>query len=415
MVRRLASPFAVVALVWAIAGLPYLFRTPDTLRAHDAGAHIAYTRTIMEQGRLPTVSDTYQGWQPPLYYLAASTILPNSDLHTTAVRVVSWLFGLCTLALVYYNLRRFAVARLASVVALVFLATTPKFVMYFTTYNNDAAVGVLAVAIVTLLLGLRGRWVPWQALALWALAVVAINVKLTVGALFAAIFVLLALDWWTRPARRREIGLLILLGVSVPLTLLTWILLHNLPTSGELLPTPLGLIPADFALIDPPWRALTPPALMNGEWVDPYGYSAVVDGVRWKASNFWSFHFVTSIYGEYIWMSPPAAVFWGLVWVHAIVLFVAVGEVRRSAVTTEMGALAALGVIFLIPYPMLDPYTPNMDFRFIAWTWLPYTVLLASAIARRAERAVPVGLYLVLAVGAVLHLAVVFAPESCCW
>jgi len=412
--RRLASPFLLVALVWAVVALPYLFRTPDTLRAHDAGAHIAYTQTLIEDQRLPTFEDTFESWQPPLYYAVMSAVAPGSDLHTTGVRLVSWLFGLGTLWCIHRNCRRLGVPELAAVLALIFLATTPKFVMYFTTYNNDAAVGFIAVAMITLFLQLRERWVTWQVAALWLLAVTAINVKLSVIVLFMAMLFVLGVDWWTRPERRRQTATLVVIGLSVPLAILPWMLLHNLPATGSLLPA-YTEIPAEFALLDPTWRVLTLPGITNGEWIDPYGYSQAVDGVRWKANNYWSFLFVTSIYGEYIWSSPPAQVFWSLAWIHGTVLFVALREFGRNALTVDMGTLLVTAVLLLIAYPTVAPYTPNMDFRYIGWAWLPYTVLLASALSSRPERRVPAWLYIILGVGVALHLAVVFFPESCCW
>jgi 4-amino-4-deoxy-L-arabinose transferase-like glycosyltransferase len=44
-------------------------RNYNTWWADDGGAHIAYTKTILEKQRLPTFEETYLSWHEPLYYL----------------------------------------------------------------------------------------------------------------------------------------------------------------------------------------------------------------------------------------------------------------------------------------------------------------------------------------------------------
>lgn len=416
--RRLAHPFLIVAVLWALVGLGYLSRTPDTVRSHDVTAHMAYARTLIETGQLPTFEQSYESWQPPLYYYVASAIAPRSSFHATAVRLVSWLLGLVSLGLLYFSLRRLRIAAVAAIAALVFLATTPKFVFYFTTYNNDALVGALAIAVITVFLMLRERWIAWQAALLWAAAAVALNAKLSVVILFAVLAVVLIYDWFERPERRGTTGRLALIGLSVPLSLLPWMVLHLLPTTGSVLPhLPPTLPGSEYHLIEPAWRALSLPAITNGEWIDPYAYGATLDGVRWKAQNFWSFLFVTSIYGEYSWSSPPHAVFWGLVWLHLLVLLVVVRRLLRSEDALVMGRLFVFSVIALISLPMVGPFSHNMDFRYISWAWFPFVALLGSALVERPDRRYPVtwGLGLVLGLATILHLLVLFSGESCCW
>ncbi len=52
----------------------YVEGTPATLRAHDFQGHMDYLGFVLEHGRIPTATQGFQGYQPPLYYFIAAPI-----------------------------------------------------------------------------------------------------------------------------------------------------------------------------------------------------------------------------------------------------------------------------------------------------------------------------------------------------
>lgn len=409
--------FLLIVVIWAAIGIPYLFRTPYYVRSNDVPAHLGFVQVLAKEHRLPTNAETYQSWQPPLFYEIAARLAPSSPNHTAYVRLLSWATGILFLLAILMFMVELKVPPLAVALALAFLVTTPKFVMVFTSYNNDILANTLGVWIVYLVWQLRKKWSTRLAWLLFILAAAAINTKLTMVTLFASLAVLLVIDAVLKP-RQRQVNLKLAgLGLAGLLTILPWMALHNLPASGSLLPTPFAMMPEGMRFYRSPITILEPPGLKIGQWATPFLYQPPITGLQWKGQNFWSAVFVTSIYGENAFSKPAVWVFWTLDALYLLALMAAIWATGLSNKTKWFGYLFGLGILFFILYPLSAPYISNMDWRYIAWAWLPLTLLWAVATQKitKSGRLAQLGLAVFLVTAIILNLAVVFTAQSCCW
>lgn len=53
----------------------YFFATPYHIRANDVDGHIEYAHFILDHGTLPGMRDTWESFQPPLYYLVSAGMM----------------------------------------------------------------------------------------------------------------------------------------------------------------------------------------------------------------------------------------------------------------------------------------------------------------------------------------------------
>jgi hypothetical protein len=386
--ESLAAVLGVLAL-WGILGIVFVRTSADDAFSHDFDAHLEYTRLIAREHRLPSPIEARETFQPPLYYLLASLLRPQAADHVRWVRLASVALGGVTLALVACALGRLAVGPIVTATILLFLATTPKFLFLFTSYNNDALATPMAVAVAVLA---HRLWRGWR----WPLGGLLVAVvgagaytKSTVLFAVAAIGTVVALAGVKQEpgeGRRSAVRILGALALGVG-CFAPWAVLHNHRLSGSLFPVPCEQMPAGLLLPEAPLRTiLTPPGITSGEWADPFTHQW--DETDNKKSSYLAYLFVTSVLGEFNLTEPGEQAVWLLLWLH---LFVYVWAVRRAwraaAGRAALGALVLTFVLFA-SYLFRCPYAPCMDYRFVAWTWLPWAVVYAQAL-RAAERLAP--------------------------
>jgi hypothetical protein len=404
----------VVLALWTVLALLYSLRTGDRERTHDLGQHLRYTRILAGEHRLPDPREFLPAHHPPFYYLVNGLLAPQSPRHVFYVRILSVVYGQITLAVLALLLRELRVRPLVQLFSLAFLATTPKFVFVFTTYNNDSMATMLSVAMMVVCLKLVKRWRWSSAALLFALSVVGIYTKLT------ALNVLLVCALLTGCAgyrswipRTNAVRVLVLL-LSCGITLLPWLWFHNFARTHEFLPFNshgmhhMRLEKSALRVV------LTPPGVTDGEWSDPYSHLAEAQGT--KRGSLLAYLFTTSVFGEFKFLEPAHAIAWTLVWIH---LLVYLSGLRRSLASheTRLGlAVIALGVLSVARLVVHAPWSCNMDFRYIAWTWTGWTVLYAAALQRslvtRKRACWSSGLVWLMAVGVGMHVYFLLHAES---
>jgi len=383
-----AAVLGVLAL-WGTLGVVFVRITPDDAFSHDFEAHLEYTRLVAREHRLPSPTEARETFQPPLYYLLASLLRPGAADHVRQVRLVSVALGGVTLALAACALGRLAVGPIVTATVLLFLATTPKFLFLFTSYNNDALATAVAVAVAVLAHRLWRGW-RWP---LGGLLVVTVGAgaytKSTVLFAVAAIGAVVALAGVKQDpgeGRRSAVRILGALALGVG-CFAPWAVLHNHRLSGSFFPVPCEQMPAGLLLPEAPLRTiLTPPAITSGEWADPFTHQW--DETDNKKSSYLAYLFVTSVLGEFNLTEPGEQAVWLLLWLH---LFVYVWAARRAwRAAAGRAALGALVLTFALfaSYLFRCPYAPCMDYRFVAWTWLPWAVVYSEAL-RAADRPAP--------------------------
>ncbi len=378
-------------VAWLLLATVFIARSPAGAFNHDAKGHIEHTQILYRQHRLALPREGWETYQPPFYYLVNTLFSPNNPSHTFRVRLMSVLYGCVTLLLMGRLLTRFNAPPSAQVLVLFFIATTPAFLFMFTTYNNDSLATLLSVGILVM----ADQWIEKGRLStmiqMGILMTAGLYTKLSVAYLMTALVIIVGyLAWSGRIVTNRFISLLAAAIISV-LLLTPWLIGHNYRLTGELTP-----IPADFPLYEqvrlphsPLKTLLTPPGWSHGEWKDPYAH--VWEPVNHKKNSFLAYLFVTSIFGEYTFEFLPPSIPWAIIVLHAFIWIVALTMMWQSVAGKLAFSFLAIGIVSLASLILRAPYAVLMDFRYIAWVWLPiailYTAGLRSSTAASSRRA----------------------------
>jgi len=142
---------ALVLVAYVGLTLGHLLVTPvlpantgSLINAPDEPAHLGYVKILAEERRLPERGDagtTYEWHQPPLYYFAA---FPFHGSGPRAMRFVSLLFGLGSLAFIFMAARRaFPNDAPLAVFAVGIAALLPMRQAVYGAVGNDALVELL--------------------------------------------------------------------------------------------------------------------------------------------------------------------------------------------------------------------------------------------------------------------------------
>ncbi len=307
--------FVLILLAYLVLGALFALRTPDW-QAPDEPAHYNYIAQVASGTLLPVIEmgdwdqeylerlkangfnpdsldrfDTiqYEDHQPPLYYWISAPAFRFTDGNLFALRMVSVLFGMGTVALAYIIARE--VVPPASHIALATMALVafvPQHLHILASVNNDALAG--AVIAILLLLCVRhvrglsdGR--EWQMGLVLGLAVIT---KTTTYFMAAVVLLAILLRWWQRSPEKSLRPLLnALLLVALPAALFAgayWG--RNLLTYGGT--DFLGLAAHDAVVVGQPRTA---------EGIETLGFSAYLgQGLRTTFNSFW---------GQFGWMAAP--------------------------------------------------------------------------------------------------------------
>jgi 4-amino-4-deoxy-L-arabinose transferase-like glycosyltransferase len=395
----LKSPRRVLAVVgfWIAASGLFVLRSPSPAYTHDFRGHLQHTVILFRAHRLAFPREGWETYQPPLYYLINCLLVPTHESHVLRVRLMSTLFGGISLLLMSWMLTRRRVAASIQVLVLCFIATTPAFLFLFTTYNNDSLAVPLAMGILITAFEYVSRPERRKLVLLGALTIAGLYTKLSVAFPIVALavvlggYVLLGKLAWARVW-----PVFAVLAVSV-LMLAPWLIGHNYRLSGRLIPTSADAYTNDaYHLPHSSLRTvLTPPGWTRGEWKDPFAH--VWEAENHKKNSFLAYLFDTSVFGEYTFEFLPAVLPWGMLLIHAGLWLAAIWRARQSSEGLACLGLIVVGFLCASSLIFRAPFGGFMDFRYIAWVWLPGALIYATCLLRQSFFRV------VMAVGSLLN------------
>src|SRR6185437_7364716 len=162
---------------------------------------------------------------------------------------------------------------LSQLLPLAFLATTPKFIFVFSSYNNDAPAALLGAALIVVSAALMKRWRPSLAAALFLLTVAGLYTKLTVVFALGAIGILVAVQVAERRMSLRTALSFAAVFAMGALCLSPWAL-KNYRATHHFFPSNVDVRENIKApLLQSPLRTLLNfPGATPGEWSDPYAH-----------------------------------------------------------------------------------------------------------------------------------------------
>lgn len=379
-------------MAWFLFAFLFIARSPAGAFSHDFRGHVQFTQILYSERRIPLPREGWETYQPPLYYLINTLFSPERPSHTFQIRLMSALYGILTLLLITRLLARYAILPSAQLIVLAFVASAPSFIFMFTTYNNDSLATLLSVAILVTAHAwiLEGR--RRSVIFLGVLILAGLYTKLTVVFPLAALCMILGLlGLFRKLPWKRIVPVFGAVGLGT-LLLSPWLLGHNYRHTGLLTPTPADF-PVDSRVRLPQTAlrtVLTPPLWNSQEWKDPFAH--LWGEAHHKKNSYLSYLFVTSIFDEYTFASLPPALPWAIVFLHGILLITALGRANSSAIGRLCLGFIVLGIVFLTSLIFRSPYASYMDFRYIAWLWLPGALLYATHLVFAQPRTSPFGL-----------------------
>lgn len=423
----------IILIGWIIVVTGYLSHTEVNCRSRDFWGHVDHTEYIVNQHKLPKPHEGWETYQPPLYYLIISFFSPplfdlNKDARMHLGRIVSVTFGLLALWLMIRFLQELNFDPLVQLLVLSFIATTPKFIYIFSTYNNDSLATFLSIAIVIISYKLYHKWSKQLALCLLAATTAALYSKITVVLCIVTIFLICCKDLIKGKLPNKLQLNIVRIFVLSAILLLPWLVLHNYRHTGKFLPTNVdSAISQKFTFTH--FKTLVGivlriPQLQHypkeftdytHEWDEPW--IRPTWGQHFpstKRYDYLTYTFIISILDEFIHSKPHVNVFWTILWAHLIAHLLGLKEVFKTNIN-KLSAFAIfsahLGTIITMLPGMIFTSVPNVDYRYIAWTWLPWAILFSSALAKKDIWSFI--LKSVIVIGIVLQVYTLFVIEGC--
>jgi 4-amino-4-deoxy-L-arabinose transferase-like glycosyltransferase len=298
---------------------------------------------------------------------------------------MSVVYGSLALLLMSWTLTRCNVAPPTQAIVLCFIATTPAFLFMFTTYNNDSLATFLSVGILATAYAWISEGRGWQLVLLGILSTAGLYTKLTVVFCLASLLCVLGFLLWRKKLTFDRIAPVAgVLTISV-LLLTPWLIGHNYHYTGRLSPTAAeSYINDRFHLPSAPLRTLlTPPGWSQGEWKTPY--VQLWENTNHKKNSYLAYLFDTSVFDEYTFEFMPPAIPWAIVTLHGFLWIAALFRARQSPYGVLSLSLILLGFILLPALIFKAPFSGFMDFRHIAWVWLPGAVLYSTCLITSAR------------------------------
>lgn len=382
----------ITLATWFIVTVLYLIYTPIGLNSHDFGGHVDFTKVIVRDHKLPTPFEGWEAYQPPLYYLINSFLSPKSllsdiTIHCNYVRAMSVLYGAITLLLIFWLLGKVAnINNFHKLLVLLFIATTPKFIFVFSTYNNDSLATMLSVALLVISYMLYLNWSKKKALLLLLISIAAVYTKLS--AIAAIILVVLVCSRNLLKLKFPnifELKIIFILIISV-LSLLPWCIMHNHAYTGQFFPLNKDGLGGNVRYEKgQALKVLSPFAVFSNipehKWDEPWAYPSHHQSS--KRFDYLSYSFITSIIAEFTYNTPTANWAWALLIIHLVIYLTSFKEVLRSKLTKLAGLTILTGHMIQILFMLFALTSCGMDYRYVAWTWAGWAILYASNLTRK--------------------------------
>lgn len=391
-----------VILLWIIIAVLFISRVPYDRPgpAHDFGGHLGYTTHILTNHALPNPLGWWEAPQAPLYYFINSFILPKSLLtdkiaHIKFVRCLSVLYGTIVLVIFSWFLTKFNFTPITQGLVLLFIATTPAFVIVFSTYNNDSLAIMLSVVLLLLGYKLYYQW-SWKLAPIFLfVATASLYTKLsTVIAHLTIILICCESIRHKKLPNLTQLKIICVLIMSI-LLLFPWAKFHNYKYTGKYFPsytdvfgiktkfgneefkTILGVV---FRI--PEWQKYKPD--LSHEWDDPFCHPFFeAPNISTKRYDYLAYTFLTMTIDTYKYLAPAVGVVWSVLFLHLIAFIFAIKEIFKSALNKLCGFIIfvshLLSIALVLPATIFTP-GPQVDYRYICWGLLAWAILYASAL-----------------------------------
>lgn len=396
--------FEIIIVAWLLIAGYYNIHTVGGCRARDVLGHIQYAEILAKEKRFPKPYEGWESWQNPLYYFIVSKIAApeiSSEMTWEAMtyygRFLSFIFGGMALCVMAWFLQLLNVKPYTQLLTVLFVAFTPKFVFIFSTFNNDGLATLCSIATIALSYKLYKGWSKKLAWVLLLVATASIYAKLTAVICIGMIFLICCQNLLKRrPPDLNQKRIMLILVISCVL-FTPWMIFHNYKYTGRFIATNIeGARDRKFTFKD--FKTLigvlfriselqeNPPDYTH-EFDEPWIYPAwgAVPPATKRYDTF-TYTFIISVIDEFHYMSPSVKVIWAVLLVQLLAHLLGLQVVLKSGLTKLAGVGILLGhignIVTMMPSFIFTP-VPNVDFRYIAWTWMLWAYLWSKVLEEK--------------------------------
>jgi hypothetical protein len=366
-----------VLLFWLALAVPFVLRTPDDSYSHDYDGHLGYSQFLNDHHRLPHAGEGWEGNQPPLYYLLIHPLAVGTPRHTLYVRFFAIALGAIALMLIQSTLETLGVSSIVRLASLLFLASTPAFVFSFSSYNNDVLSIFLGILLWTMFIRYVRNPTLRLALGLGLISLAGSLSKYSFGAAIVSVLVAALYAWRRGLLSNLFLKRLVLGQLIVAPFIFGWLYVHNVRSSGHWLAINSLNVPLQQLPHSRLETILTPPGFTSWEWTTPFADEFLPVG---KKNSLTAYALVTSVFGEYNLRQIQDFWIWLILWIHILWSAYALSQISRSRMNEILGIALAMGWIALAGYLWGIPFGSAMDFRHVAWVWVPLALLSTGAL-----------------------------------
>lgn len=410
----------ITIIVWVLISQLYLGKTLPNERTHDLTPHVDYTYYLMHEHKIPDFSITYVAQHPPVFYLISGFISKSligleadRNNHINLVRFLSTIYGAIGLLIIGLLLSKSPGTPFSKLLILLYTCTTPKFMYVFSTYNNDALITLLFFFMIFLIFKLYQRWSNLTALVLFLTASIAAYTKnstlFTIPEIFILYLICYHQNLLKKDFKTNHIKILSVLFLGL-LTIFPYAYFHNYKQYKKLFPFTgetwfcENIQPSDFIRnID----YLT--TYNSNKWAEPWAFKP-------KKTDYLSFSIITSVIGEYTYVKPNVLVIWGLLilslLIHLYSFFKSfkILNARPAIYIILITHLINFGSLLFLKTPLVIFYVAAlMDYRYIAWLWLPWAIVINYSLEENKNISL---LRTLLGLGIILNLYTLYTVKD---
>ena len=393
----------VAVLLGTFIRWSYVDNTPPALRSHDFQGHVDYIAFVLEHARIPSQSQGFQGYQPPLYYfLAAPLAAPATEggtLNIGALQQLSLGISVLTLgAALWCGWLLFSGRRAELSVYALVMATFPGLVYSASRVSNDGLVQLMLFGA----LGLLIRWWQTRKDRWWMLCagLTGLGVLTKSSGLLMVPIALGCL--WMRPDLTRRARLrLAALGAGIVTAVSGWLIAIRLVVDKTTAVVPnTAYLPPELSLSSDIRCFL----VFNPVRILEHPFGNRLESLQ-QIQGFWEFYFRSAFFGEFPFDPALRNLGW-LILLLALLVLPLMGLGLYRVLRHQRAASAHIWVPFLsllgthATYRLVAPFTPSQDFRYTSLVLVPAVWLVLEGAGRLPGplRCLSLGVVAVLAI-----------------
>lgn len=393
-----------VLFIWLIVIFYYYSHTVIDHCGNDPWQQYEYTEIIVKEHRMPKPYEKFSTFHPPLYYIVASFISPESILsdekesHFKEIKNLSVICGIIFLLITNWFLFQVKKESLERALVLLFIATTPKFTFMFTAYNNDTFVLLFAALVFYFAYRLYLKWSNNDAIFLLLSSTAGLYTKYNFVVPIGTLFVICIIGFIFKSIKKKEtlfekkVFLILILSIAL---FFPWLYFHNLKYSGEFLPANHNThakihSPSLFKYIGVVLPTAIPQNFLN-KWKDPFGHT--YDHPQTKKYDYWSSGFLCSVYqgGDF---KINDNLQWALLITHLMAYLIGFTTIFKSNITRLCGLAFLINHTYMAfrfvtsmgikPFDTYGGENPSVfDYRYIGWEYMFWAIFYLSSLDKK--------------------------------